>query len=271
MASSRVSSRKISGVVSPLGTATVIMKEVTPDPLPICLSPVRRQAPSLPFSAVARVAIRSPPPPGSDEMVPNQCPAFAAVSTRSRCSRQAFGSTGGSTGSSSHSASTVGCMVATNATEGSTRARVRNIAPVGRVDRAPLCHTPPISSGTPVRVRPASRSVAKSALSSARRSSLAANSDDHPAATAAIFFWTKVMSISLSPVCDHHRNPWYAGQPVRSRGECRLLVQRGCSQEGATPKAFLGLASRRGDPSPVLRQFLSLVRTTARNGSRADP
>jgi class 3 adenylate cyclase len=64
------------------------MKEVTPDPLPICLSPVRRQAPSLPFSAVARIAIRSPPPPGSDEMVPNQCPAFAAVSTRSRCSRQ---------------------------------------------------------------------------------------------------------------------------------------------------------------------------------------
>jgi hypothetical protein len=187
------------------------MKEVTPDPLPICLSPVRRQAPSLPFSAVARVAIRSPPPPGSDEMVPNQCPAFAAVSTRSRCSRQAFGSTGGSTGSSSHSANTVGCMVATNATEGSTRARVRNIAPVGRVDRAPLCHTPPISSATPVRVRPASRSVAKSALSSALRSSLAANSNDHPAATAAIFFWTKVMSISQSPVCDHHRNPWYAG------------------------------------------------------------
>src|SRR4249919_1398115 len=146
-------------------------------------------------------------------------------------------------------------MVATNATEGSTRARVRNIAPVGRVDRAPLCHTPPIASGTPVRVRPASRSVAKSALSSALRSSLAANSDDHPAATAAIFFWTKVMSISQSPVCDHHRNPWYAGQPARSRGECRLLVQRG-SQEGATPKTFLGLASRRGDPSPVLRQFL---------------
>ena len=111
------------GVVSPSGTATVIMKEVTPDPLPICLSPVRRQAPSLPFSAVARVAIRSPPPPGSDEMVPNQCPAFAAVSTRSRCSRQAFGSTGGSTGSSSHRASRVGWMVATNATEGSTRRR----------------------------------------------------------------------------------------------------------------------------------------------------
>ena len=87
------------------------MKEVTPDPLPICLLPVSRQALSLPFSAVARVAIRSPPPPGSDEMVPNQCPAFAEVSTRSRCSRQAFGSTGGSTGSSSHSASTVGCML----------------------------------------------------------------------------------------------------------------------------------------------------------------
>jgi DNA-binding transcriptional LysR family regulator len=37
--------------------------------------------------------------------------------------------------------------------------------------------------------------------------------------------------------------------------------------QGATPKAFLGLASRRSDPSPVLRQFVSLVRTTARNSS----
>jgi len=37
--------------------------------------------------------------------------------------------------------------------------------------------------------------------------------------------------------------------------------------QGAAPKAFLGLASRRSDPSPVLRQFLNLVRTTARSGS----
>jgi DNA-binding transcriptional LysR family regulator len=35
--------------------------------------------------------------------------------------------------------------------------------------------------------------------------------------------------------------------------------------QGAAPKAFLGLAWRRGDPSPVLRQFLNLVRTIARN------
>lgn len=34
--------------------------------------------------------------------------------------------------------------------------------------------------------------------------------------------------------------------------------------QGAAPKAFLGLASRRGDPSPVLRQFLNLVRTIAK-------
>ena len=32
------------------------------------------------------------------------------------------------------------------------------------------------------------------------------------------------------------------------------------SLRGAVPKAFLGLASRRGDPSPVLRQFLVLIR-----------
>jgi DNA-binding transcriptional LysR family regulator len=32
------------------------------------------------------------------------------------------------------------------------------------------------------------------------------------------------------------------------------------SLRGAGPKAFLGLASRRGDPSPVLRQFLVLIR-----------
>lgn len=34
--------------------------------------------------------------------------------------------------------------------------------------------------------------------------------------------------------------------------------------QGAAPKAFLGLASRRGDPSPALRQFLNLVRTIAK-------
>jgi DNA-binding transcriptional LysR family regulator len=35
--------------------------------------------------------------------------------------------------------------------------------------------------------------------------------------------------------------------------------------EGAAPRAFLGLASRRGDPSPVLKQFTSLVRSFAKN------
>lgn len=34
--------------------------------------------------------------------------------------------------------------------------------------------------------------------------------------------------------------------------------------QGGAPKALLGLASRRGDPSPVLRQFLNLVRTIAK-------
>ncbi len=33
---------------------------------------------------------------------------------------------------------------------------------------------------------------------------------------------------------------------------------------GAAPKAFLGLASRKGDSSPVLRQFLNLVRSIAK-------
>ena len=35
--------------------------------------------------------------------------------------------------------------------------------------------------------------------------------------------------------------------------------------QGAGPKAFLGVASRRGDPSPVLRQFLNLVRAIAKD------
>jgi DNA-binding transcriptional LysR family regulator len=35
--------------------------------------------------------------------------------------------------------------------------------------------------------------------------------------------------------------------------------------QGAAPKAFLGLASRRGDPSPVLKQFLNLVRALAKD------
>jgi hypothetical protein len=56
-----------------------------------------------------------------------------------------------------------------------------------------------MSSGTPVNVKPAFLSVAKSAWSSARLPNLAANSGDHLSATAAIFFWTKVMSIFLSP------------------------------------------------------------------------
>ena len=34
--------------------------------------------------------------------------------------------------------------------------------------------------------------------------------------------------------------------------------------QGAAPKAFLGLAWRRGDPSPVLKQFLNLVRSIAK-------
>jgi DNA-binding transcriptional LysR family regulator len=34
---------------------------------------------------------------------------------------------------------------------------------------------------------------------------------------------------------------------------------------GAAPKAFLGLAWRKGDPSPVVRQFLNLVRAMAKH------
>ena len=176
----------------------VIIKEVTPDPLPMCLSPLTHQRPSRSRTAVARVAMTSPPPPGSDEMVPNHSPAFAADRTRWRCSRQASGSAGDSSGSSSHIASTVGCIVATSATDGSARAKVRNIAPTKRVDRCAPCHTPPISAGTPVNVRPASCNVAKSAGSSARRPSLP-KSADHRSATAFTFFPTEAMSIFMSP------------------------------------------------------------------------
>jgi DNA-binding transcriptional LysR family regulator len=37
--------------------------------------------------------------------------------------------------------------------------------------------------------------------------------------------------------------------------------------KGPQPKVFLGLASRRGDPSPVVRQFLSLVNRVAKQSS----
>ncbi len=37
--------------------------------------------------------------------------------------------------------------------------------------------------------------------------------------------------------------------------------------KGPQPKIFLGLASRRGDPSPVVRQFLSLVKRVAKQSS----
>jgi DNA-binding transcriptional LysR family regulator len=39
--------------------------------------------------------------------------------------------------------------------------------------------------------------------------------------------------------------------------------------QGTAPKAFLGLAARKGDPSPVLRQFFNLVRTTAKSAGAA--
>jgi DNA-binding transcriptional LysR family regulator len=38
--------------------------------------------------------------------------------------------------------------------------------------------------------------------------------------------------------------------------------------QGAAPKAFLGLAWRKHDPSPVLKQFVNLVRTFAKRSSR---
>lgn len=37
--------------------------------------------------------------------------------------------------------------------------------------------------------------------------------------------------------------------------------------QAPVPKAFLGLAFRRSDPSPVLKQFLSVVRATAKSGA----
>jgi DNA-binding transcriptional LysR family regulator len=48
-------------------------------------------------------------------------------------------------------------------------------------------------------------------------------------------------------------------QSVRMAGVVYRRIQ------GANPKAFLGVASRRGDPSPVLRQFLNLVRAIAKD------
>jgi DNA-binding transcriptional LysR family regulator len=40
---------------------------------------------------------------------------------------------------------------------------------------------------------------------------------------------------------------------------------------GVSPKAFLGLASRRNDASPVLRQFIKLVRTVAKGYRLVEP
>jgi len=65
-------SRKNQSGSSPGGRAEVIMNEVTPDPLPKCFLPVRRQAPSGARSAAATVRATSPPLPGSEVIVPNQ-------------------------------------------------------------------------------------------------------------------------------------------------------------------------------------------------------
>ena len=92
---SRTSSTKIVGSASPSGTAVVIIRSVTPKPLPKCLSPVTayespaRNASASSGAATARVRLMSPPLPGSEVIVPHWSPATALANTARRCSSHA--------------------------------------------------------------------------------------------------------------------------------------------------------------------------------------
>jgi hypothetical protein len=87
---------------------------------------------------------------------------------------------------------------------------------------------PPISLGTPVNIRPASFSIAKSVGSSAHRFNLVAISDDHPFATASTFFWTEVTSIFATPYRSLRQFGWR--QPARTA--CRLHASSNQFRQG---------------------------------------
>ena len=170
---SRTSRTNSVGPSSPSGTAVVIMYEVTPEPLPKCLSPViwyvapgNGPSPSPSGCAPALVRRMSPPLPGSDVIVPHCSPAAAVANAAVRCCVHLDCP---SSGRASQKPRTAACIEATRATEGSAAASVRSTSQIGRVLAPTLRHRPPMSSGTATRRNPACASRSKSPLSRPRR------------------------------------------------------------------------------------------------------
>ena len=148
------------------------MNEVIPEPLPKCFWPETRYSPSdEPRRAMAFVLAVSPPLPGSDMMVPHQCPSHAVWNTHRRCCSQtsAYGAGASRAVSQSPERMTAGCIEATNATDGSPCASVRSISQIGLVECWTSRHMPPWSVGTTHSRYPASQSSSKSAWTSSRR------------------------------------------------------------------------------------------------------
>ena len=157
---SRTSSTKMVGASSPAGTAVVIMNDVTPEPLPKCLSP-RDAVARAGDGAVAAssgsasdlVRAMSPPLPGSDVIVPHCSPVGGAWRRRPRAARSTPSRLG--SGWASQKASTAGCI------DGDERHRRVGRAPASAAPRRSAASSrrrsatgPPPSSGTATSRKP---------------------------------------------------------------------------------------------------------------------
>ena len=77
-----LSMKKLSISDSPSGIAVVILKEVIPDPLPKCFSPLKRYSPSRTVSLAAAIVLPvSPALPPSGTTVPHWQPSTAVWNT----------------------------------------------------------------------------------------------------------------------------------------------------------------------------------------------
>ena len=170
---SRTSRTNSVGPSSPSGTAVVIMYDVTPEPLPKCLSPV--------IWYVAPGNGPSPSPSGCARPGPKDV-ATAARLRRDRPPLLAGGRGGERAPCAVASTWAAPRPAAPARSRGPPRASrppgpprdrraasVRSTSQIGRVLAPTLRHRPPMSSGTATRRNPACASRSKSALSRPRR------------------------------------------------------------------------------------------------------
>ena len=137
----------------------------------------------------------SPPLPGSDVIVPHWAPFAAVAKTAVRCSVHSARVV---SGRASQNPRTAGCIDATNATDESAPARPRRSSQIGLVDSGTLRQSPPSSSGTPARRKPAWASCSKSAGSRLRRACRSARWVRHSVASSPTFAITAGHEVSIA-------------------------------------------------------------------------